>query len=269
MYFFYESILIYLLFNFVTTIFGFIILSFLIKDRSYQKYSFAKQYLLSHTNGIFCNIGLVYVFITIWEFNSFTGFYFFLVFDLIGAIYLINRSKNGEKFVNKIIMSMKKQWITIKLNRKIIMFFVILVIYILTFYTYKYWEDFSNITSHYNYDPYTWQGQVYHLITENSLNYNYFFNVNDYVINTYPAGLFLYFAGMMSSITNLGLVQIHFIIKVIPSIILIENILHFALIAYELFPKKRIFIFFASSSILFYDYFIYRSLLVRPNILIT
>lgn len=265
MYFLFQTIFLFILFNIVIILFGFSIFTMFYKKIFTKESSFIKKYILSYSLGLTLYIILSYFFMIIWNYNAFTGFYFYVIFDFLGLINLIKNQNPSLSLKEKILRlsnNLKEKISFLIKKRNPLIFLILILFYIIGFYIIKYGSLISSSTSQFWLDPYTWEDELYYLIRYHSLNYTH--NLYDY-----PFGILFFPGGMLKSIVFVNIEQVHFVVKIFPSLILIENMFLMALLGYEMFPKKKAIIFLLATSMFFYPYFLTRSSLFVPKILIT
>ena len=240
------------------------------KTKEIQNSSFINKILKSFALGLSSYILLVYLFITIWNFNPFTGYYFFLIFDVVcfiyfygEKVYIFLREFKFTTIRDNLYKKLMKIRDSEKQKRKliyIISFFAFIFI-IISFFNWQYVWIIYTSSSHYYYDSYIWQSHIYHLLRFNSLNYD--------MLGSYPAGFVIFVAGVFSGTWNENLESIHYLNKAIPGLILLTNFVLLVLVFWEIFHEKK-FIAFLPSLILFTSsYFMYRSFFLIPTTLVS
>lgn len=265
MYFLLESIILYIIFNIFILGFGNLCFNAISKIESIPKIeSVLKKFLISYSIGTSLYIILTYLMESIWKFNLITGFYIYVVIDVIfylSKMYFFFKN-NKDLALATILKGYWGNFISyIKRNRQNIAILSFSFIMLLGFFYFRFWSHFSENVSHYGVDAYRFEGTIFKCIK--------YGEANSYTIEYYPYGFVLYISGILSVGSVSSITQIHFFCKIFPILILFTTFLLLVLNIMLLFPKRKIFAVIASFSIFYYRYFVYRSLMLLSTILIS
>lgn len=203
------------------TIFGFQISKILkLKQKMNEKFNFTSL-IQFFGIGISFYIIFEYIFITIWEINWFTGFWFFLIEDFV---YLIIKRKELKHLIIKFLRSIKKKFDQVLVETKIVkiifpfLLLVLFIVYLLGLIIIP--ELKAGIPE---WDVVDWMGAVFNLVKNGQLRYD--------SVQAYPVGFLFFYSGIMNVIPfisqNLNFLYVLF--KIWP---LINVLSYFILIVY-------------------------------------
>lgn len=246
---------------------GFVILRIYSSKKKTASISTISFMLLCVILGFSFYILLSYFFLCIWDFNLFSGFLIYPILNLTGLIYLFylnfETAENWKEVSRKLKNDLNIIFLRVKSNLSIIIpiFFVFLGFsyYYHIKYNYIIWETIS----HPSIDPYVWQGQIIHLLTENNVDYNY--------NGAYPQGFVIIISGILLPFENkLNYIQIHLFCKNFPAILLLILIFALILIIWDINAKRsKLYIILIPFILLNQIFFMYRSFLFLPTPIIS